>query len=327
MVPGRGPYHAGMPLRTSIACLLAAATMTRAAELEFPRQLVAFGPPSAAALFSGGGPGAWDRDLRERGWILRRGGRWHLWYTGSNPDRDPVRRLGHATSPDGLNWRRSSDRPAVPDLWVEDVCVASMTGSGGDVFRMVAEGEHDVAHLLVSRDLARWRSCGPLDIRLAAGGPIPAGPRGTPTLLLHRGAWHLLYERRDDGVWLATSRDGRTFTNVRDEPVIACGPEAYDLHGVAVDQVVCFDGRWYAYYHASPDPGRRTWQTCIAASDDLLHWEKWSGNPLLPVDPDHPKRSSGTVIHDGERIRLYTTHPDVRVRFSVDPVAADRLRR
>jgi formylglycine-generating enzyme required for sulfatase activity len=65
----------------------------------------------------------------------------------------------------------------------------------------------------------------------------------------------------------------------------------------------------------------------IAASDDLIHWKKWVGNPVLPVDPAHPKRSSATVIHDGERLRLYTTHPDVRVRFSIDPVAACRLRR
>jgi sucrose-6-phosphate hydrolase SacC (GH32 family) len=314
--------------RIAVACLLGfVATAGRAGGADPPRELVAFGPPSAASLFSGGGEDAWDRDLRERGWILRHSGRWHLWYTGSNPDRDPVRRLGHATSPDGLTWTRSSSRPVVSDRWVEDVCIVRAWDRRGEVFHMVAEGEHDVAHLLISRDLESWRPCGPLDIRLAVGGPIPDGPRGTPTLVCHRGRWHLFYERRDDGVWLATSRDGRTFTNVSDEPVLRCGPEACDRHGIAVDQIVAFDGRWYAYYHASPDPDRRTWQTCIAASDDLVHWEKWRGNPLFPVDPDHPKRSSATVIHDGERLRLYTTHPDVRVRFSVDRVAAGRFRR
>lgn len=316
-----------MPLLV-VACVLCLyGAIAEAAGEDVPPELVEFGPASAGPLFSGGGPEAWDRDLRERGWIMRHGGRWHLWYTGSNPDRDPVRRLGHATSMDGLTWRRSANRPVVSDRWVEDVCVARACGRRGDVFLMVAEGEHDVAHRLVSRDLAAWRPCGPLDIRLAAGTPIPPGPRGTPTLILHRGLWHLFYERRDDGVWLATSRDGCTFTNVRDDPVIGCGPDGYDLHGVAVDQVVRFDGRWYAYYHASPDPGRTTWQTCLAASDDLMHWRKWGGNPLLPVEPTDPKRSSATLIHDGSRLRLYTTHPDVRVRFSVDRVAAGRLTR
>jgi len=311
-----------------LACLLGLlGVAARVAAADVPAALTAFGPASSAPLFAGGGPDAWDRDLRERGWILRHGGRWHLWYTGSNPDRDPVRRLGHATSEDGLNWRRASDRPVLADQWVEDVCVARACGPRGEIFHMVAEGEHDVAHRLVSRDLAAWRRCGPLDIRLAGGEPIPLGPRGTPTLVVHRGLWHLFYERRDDGIWLATSPDGVRFTNVHDDPVIGCGPEAYDRHGVAVDQVVRFDGRWFALYHASPDPGRTTWQTCLAASDDLVNWSKWSGNPLLPVDPEHPKRSSATLIHDGTRLRLYTTHPDVRVRFSVDPVDAGRLSR
>jgi hypothetical protein len=313
--------------RIAVACLVVfLAVAARGDTSDVPRELVAFGPPSAEPLLAGGGGEAWDRDLRERGWILRHGGRWHLWYTGSNLDRDPVRRLGHATSGDGLNWTRSAG-PLLPGRWVEDVCVARASGSVGESFLMVAEGEHDIAHLLASRDLASWRPCGPLDIRLASGGAIPDGPRGTPTLWVDRGCLHLFYERRDDGVWLATSCDGCTFTNVSDEPVLACGPEAFDRHGVAVDQIVRFDGRWYAYYHASPDPDRQTWQTCIAASDDLIHWEKWVGNPVLPVDPAHPKRSSATVIHDGERLRLYTTHPDVRVRFSIDPVAACRLRR
>lgn len=316
-----------MTCRLAAACLLVVAVGAARGGDRVPPPLVDFGPVSATPLFAGGGPDAWDRDLRERGWIMRHGGRWHLWYTGSHPDRDPVRRLGHAVSADGLTWVRSAARPAVPDLWVEDVCVVRSCGPGGETFRMVAEGEHDIAHLLVSRDLATWRPCGPLDIRLAAGGPLPAGPRGTPVLLQARGAWHLFYERRDDGIWLATSRDGRVFTNVTDEPVIACGPDAYDRHAVALDQVVNLDGRWYAYYHASPDPARTTWQTCLAASDDLVHWEKWDGNPVLPVDPAHPKRSSATLIHDGERLRLYTTHPDVRVRFSVDPVDAARFRR
>jgi hypothetical protein len=301
--------------------------VARADERAFPGELVAFGPPSAAPLFSGGGPQAWDRDLRERGWIARDGDCWHLWYTGSNTDRDPIRRLGHATSDDGLNWTRDPANPLLPNHWVEDGCVVTAAGPRGRHCRwMFAEGEGDIAQLLVSRDRTRWRPCGPLDIRLRDGSPIPAGPRGTPAVWLECGVWHLYYERKDEGVWLATSRDLVTFTNISDEPVLACGPEAYDRHGIAIDQIVRFRGRYYAYYHSSSDPNRRTWQTCIATSTDLIHWEKWSGNPLFPVDPAHPKQSSATLVFDGSRHRLYTTHPDVRVRFSVDRVGSE-LRR
>jgi hypothetical protein len=287
---------------------------------EFPGVLTDFGPASAAALFAGGGPDAWDRDLRERGWIVRDGGTWHLWYTGSNHDRSPLRRLGHATSCDGLNWRRDAANPLVRDRWVEDVCVVRGAGR----WFMFAEGQDDIAHLLASRDRQRWDPAGLLDIRGTDGRPISAGPRGTPTVWCERGIWHLFYEGQDDGVWLATSRDLRTFTNVSDEPVLACGPEPYDRHGVAFDQVIRFRGRYYAYYHASPIADRSCWQTCIAMSTDLVHWEKHAGNPILPVDPLHPKRSSATLVCDGVRHRLYTTHPDVRVRFSRDPLSPER---
>lgn len=282
----------------------------------FPSELVEFGPGSASPLFSGGGADAWDRDLRERGWILREGSRWTLWYTGSNVDRDPVRRVGLATSGDGLNWVRCPANPLVADAWVEDMCVVKRLGR----YLMFAEGEHDVAHLLESADRIQWERRGPLEIRLASGEPIPDGPRGTPAVWFERGVWHLFYERMDRGVWLATGTDGRTFQNVRDEPVLACGPEPYDLHAVAFDQIVKHRGRYYAYYHSSPREDRATWQTCIAASDDLVRWEKYVGNPILPVDPAAPKRSSATLVHDGRRHRLYTTHPDVRVRFSLDLV-------
>ncbi|MFM9059153.1 MAG: glycosylase [Planctomycetaceae bacterium] len=306
-------------LANVVAAAVACGTVAAAQPVGgFPPELVEFGPPSARPLFAGGGPDAWDRDLRERGWIERQDRTWRMWYTGSNPDRDAVRRMGLATSSDGLNWTRAAAGPLVADRWVEDVCVVPACGR----LWMFAEGERDVAHLLASRDGRSWRPCGPLDIRLTTGAPIPDGTRGTPAVWLERGLWHLFYERRDEGVWLATSRDLRTFTNIRDEPILACGPDTYDRHGVAFDQIVRFRGRYYAYYHASPAADRSTWQTCIASSGDLVHWEKWRGNPLLPVDPEHPKRSSALLVHDGERHRLYTTHPDVRVRFSVRPVPA-----
>lgn len=305
--------------------MLTAALIVRAEAgdgLPFPSELVEFGPASRAPLFAGGGPDAWDRDLRERGWIMREGGRWHLWYTGSNPDRAAggpvVRRLGYATSPDGLNWIRSPANPIVPSAWVEDVCVVRQ----GGCYWMFAEGERDIAHLLSSANRLDWRLRGPLDIRLADGRPIPDGPRGTPAAWHERGVWYLFYERMDRGVWLATSRDLATFTNVSDDPVLACGPEAYDRGRIAVDQIVRYRGLYYAYYHASAAETGGEWSTSIAVSRDLVHWVKHAGNPVLPFDPEHPNRSSAMLLWDGSRHRLYTTHPDVRVRFSVDPVTA-----
>jgi hypothetical protein len=52
----------------------------------------------------------------------------------------------------------------------------------------------------------------------------------------------------------------------------------------------------------------------VAVSTDLIHWTKYAGNPLLPVTDN---RSSGMVVPDGDRFRLYTMHDRVDVYFSV----------
>ena len=54
----------------------------RGQDAPFPRELVSFGPPSAKPLLAGTGGDTWDRRMRERGWVMREGDRWHLWYTG-----------------------------------------------------------------------------------------------------------------------------------------------------------------------------------------------------------------------------------------------------
>ena len=272
---------------------------------DFPGDLVVWKPLPGNPVFQGTGlERGWDRKIRERGWILLEDGVYHLWYTGYNDDRSPNRNLGYAISIDGLSWIPWPSNPIVSTSWVEDVCVVKHEG----VYYMFAEGERDVAHLLTSTDRVTWKEQGPLDIRKVDGSPISPGPYGTPTAFVENGTWSLFYERGDRGVWLATSKDHKVWTNVQDEPVIAMGPDVYDKYAVAVDQVIKRDGVYYAYYHAnSHNPWQKDWTTNLARSKDLVHWEKYPGNPLVGNDS-----SSSVVVPVGGRLRLYTMHPEVR---------------
>jgi hypothetical protein len=272
----------------------------------FPRELVAFTPRGDAPVFEAAGPGHWDAKIRERGWVLREGGVYKLWYTGYDGTPTGRRMLGYATSPDGVTWARHPGNPLVPDHWVEDVMVVR----DGDRYLMFAEGETDRAQLLTSPDGINWERAGRLDVRLATGAPLPDGPYGTPTALRDGNRWLLFYERSDRGVWLAASDDLKVWTNVRDDPVLVPGPGAYDRDMIALNQVVRHGGRYYAYYHgcATTGPDARKWATAVAASDDLLRWEKYPGNPLLPVAAN---KSSGILVDTGAGFRLYTMHPAV----------------
>ena len=130
------------------------------------------------------------------------------------------------------------------------------------------------------------------------------------------GIWYLFYERDDSGIWLATSKDLKTWTNVQDEPVLKCGPEPYDKFAVAMNQVIKYKGLYYGYYHASAFKDWHEWSTNVAVSKDLIHWKKYANNPIVDSN-----KSSGILVNDGTRYRLYTMHPEVNVYFPVNDSA------
>lgn len=274
---------------------------------KFPPELVKFVQVGRGPVLTGE-KGKWDAAIRERGWVLREGGLWKLWYTGYDGTRDGLRMLGCATSPDGLRWTRSPRNPLYGKHWVEDMMIVK----DGGKYYMFAEGKDDRAQLLVSGDGLDWQRVGQLDVRLEDGRPIPDGPYGTPTAWHENGTWYLFYERGDRGVWLATSKDRKVWRNVQDEPVLKPGPGAYDRDLIALNQIIKHKGRYYAYYHGSArtGPKAKLWSTAVATSTDLRHWEKYPGNPLLPTAEN---RSSGIVVPDGHGFRLYTMHPAVYV--------------
>jgi hypothetical protein len=301
------------PLRAALAGLVVAGSVTLSAARppadpppdRFPPELVDWAPDPRNPLFEGTGQDTWDRDIRERGFILREADGWKLWYTGYDSRRGPMKSLGLATSPDGIRWTRYPGNPIFSEAWTEDVFVVKRDG----LYHMFAEGKGDIAHRLTSADGVHWEDEGSLDVRLRSGAPLPPGPYGTPTVWIENGTWHLFYEREDLGIWLATSTDLVVWTNVRDEPVIGLGPADYDRHAVALNQVVRHRGRYYGIYHANADPEwKGPWTTCLAVSDDLVEWEKYPGNPIIPSDD-----SSGILVEDGDGLRLYTMHPAVKL--------------
>ncbi|WP_338876910.1 glycosylase [Spirosoma sp. SC4-14] len=271
---------------------------------DFPAEMVSFTPYAKNPVFTGAGSNHWDETIRERGYILHEGNTYHLWYTGYRKTGDQTRHLGYATSPDGFSWTRYPGNPIHKQTWVEDMIVVK----SGNTYYMFAEGRDDIAHLMTSTDRIHWQEKGPIYIRYATGQPLSKGAYGTPTALKEGDKWYLFYEREDKAIWLATSTDMKVWTNVQDEPVLSAGPEPYDRYAVAVNQVVKYKNHYYAYYHASAFADWREWSTNVAMSDDLIHWKKYSGNPIVGGD-----QSSGILVNDGNRFRLYTMHPAVNV--------------
>lgn len=278
---------------------------------KFPKELVEFVPYKHNPLFSGTNADTWDKLIRERGFILAEHGIYKMWYTGYEGNDNDPKSLGYATSNDGITWKRYAQNPIFSQKWTEDMFVMKHEGK----YYMYAEGKNDIAHLLTSPDGINWEEQGNLVILSVKGDTIP-GPYGTPSVLIEDGKCYLFYERNDEGIWLATSNDKKTWENIVDEPVLKKGPEAYDSGAVASNQVIKFKGKYYMYYHGSTDANwsapeaKSLWTSNIAVSTDLVHWVKYPGNPI--VEGDH---SSPIIVPVGNKYRLYTMHNEVWLYF------------
>ncbi|MBC7229240.1 MAG: DUF11 domain-containing protein [Actinobacteria bacterium] len=69
-------------------------------------------PYEDAPVFDHGSPGDWDSDYATFGTVIPDiDGTWHLWYSGSGPAGFANQGIGHATSPDGINWTRDPENP------------------------------------------------------------------------------------------------------------------------------------------------------------------------------------------------------------------------
>ena len=272
----------------------------------FPPGLVNFAAYESNPVFSGGGAGAWDEVIRERGYILKEEDGYHMWYTGYRKDKHDTLYLGYASSPDGISWKRYEHNPVFNKSWTEDMMVVH----SDSLYIMFAEGRGDTAHMLTSTDKIHWNDHGSLKIELKNGQPLPPGPYGTPTVWREEGTWYLFYERNDSAIWLASSKDLNVWRNVQDEPVIDKGPEAYDKYGVALNQVVKHNGKYYGYYHGTAFEDWSEWSTNVAVSADLRTWKKYDANPIMKEN-----KSSGILVHDGSQFRLYTMHPEVCLHF------------
>jgi hypothetical protein len=281
------------------------------ATAEFPPELVDWQPHHGNPVFTAKCAGHWAVKIRERGWILRENDCYHLWFTGYDGTREGIKRLGYATSSDGLRWTPAAKNPLCRDRWVEDVMVLKC----GDTYYMFAEGaDNNHAEMLTSTDRVEWKWQGSLDIRLADGNRRPNEPCGTPTVWYENDRWYLFYERLDQGVWLATSKnpDSLVWINVQDAPVLVPGPAAYDQQLVAIDQIIKHRGAYFAFYHGSGNEIPRTWNTNVARSLDLVHWQKFPGNPIVD------DKSSGIVVPVVHGLRLYTMHDQIDVFDPLD---------
>ena len=110
----------------------------------------------------------------------------------------------------------------------------------------------------------------------------------SPEVVAKDGVIHIFFvnERTNDGysIYSAQSKDGYQFEMPRNEPVLSFGPtNAWDDKEVTTPRIMELEGTYYMVYaglnhHDQKDIPRAFG---LARSDDLVHWEKYPGNPVF----------------------------------------------
>lgn len=202
---------------------------------------------------------SWEDDVN-RPSLLKRPDGYHLWYTGQAKGHSAI---GHATSPDGVTWTRTSDKPVLsPEAPWEKVAVMCPDVSWDDAarqYRMYYSGgeqyEPDAIGLATSPDGLTWTKS-PHNPIFAADAAHPWEQRKvTACQVVRHGDWHYMFyigfrDVDHAQIGLARSRDGLTaWQRHPANPIIRPTPNGWD-HDACYKPAVIFDGRrWLLWYN------------------------------------------------------------------------------
>jgi len=240
-----------------------------------------------------GSAGEWDR-MSYVNTVVQVDGTYHLYYMGkesvqvSPEDWD----IGHAMSPDGVNWVKDPANPVVArgdqGEWDSGgVGVAAVIHDGTE-FRMWfngGDGEVDAVGYATSPDGTTWT-------KYEANPVMSAGTVGTfddggawPGTVIYNGETYRMWytgARDSDGfIWTigyAESADGFEWTH-RQEPVIES--DTVMDQWLAYAPTVVFDGSVYRMWYAGSS-GAGTFNIGYAESTDGVVWTKYWDNPVGP---------------------------------------------
>ena len=201
----------------------------------------------------------WEDDIN-RPVVVKRENGYHLWYTGQAKGRS---RIGYATSPDGVTWKRMSDKPVLSPakpwekvavmcphvLWDADARQFRMWYSGGE------QNEPDAIGYATSPDGVTWTKNGANPVF----GPDPNSAweehKVTACQVEKRDGWHLMFyigfrDEEHAQIGIARSRDGiANWRRHPANPIVRPGENKWD-HDACYKPYALFDGKkWLLWYN------------------------------------------------------------------------------
>jgi predicted GH43/DUF377 family glycosyl hydrolase len=248
---------------------------------------------------------------------IREGGRYHMWYSGSDLVPNDHHMIGYAQSPDGISWERHSDPVLVPpDPMGYYTTPAILRDARGEVLREDGNLRMWFTGKPFSPDLFLATSADGVDWTMHSHEPI-ARDVYCPTVIFDEGIYRMWYTHATEEPFVimhATSEDGVDWALER-EPVMA-STEPWEHPNMLYPFVLKREE--YEMYYTSF--GYRICELALARSEDGIGWTKGDG-PILSPDPasswDSIYCSNASVLigPDGRDRMYYASRIDMEHKY------------
>jgi predicted GH43/DUF377 family glycosyl hydrolase len=217
--------------------------------------------------------------------LLLMGDTYYLYYSGQQQGHN---RIGVATIPrnqfDGFTWKFSL-RPLInvgaagsPD---EMHCLDPATVLVKSRVFLYYTGVDSLGHqticLTISSDGTRFTKY--------EKNPVLTGC--DPEVVYSKNTFYLFFRRSMPGkegfeIHYATSPDGFHFTEPTTDPVLSVGSKgSWDSFSLQTPRIFSEGNLFYMVYCGSDRYKEYPWNAGLATSRDLIHWEKYTGNPIF----------------------------------------------
>jgi predicted GH43/DUF377 family glycosyl hydrolase len=303
----------GIVLMASIVLCSAGPLMGQTAWQQYPGNPV-IGP---------GDPGTWDESGVAVLAVVFYDGAHHMWYTSYSPDEEGMTDVGHATSPDGIDWTRDPDpvlTRGAPGEWDERQLWGAAVIHDGTQFHMWYEGE-DAAGIFrcgyaTSPDGSVWTKYAGNPV-MVEGEPGSWDFRGVgpKTVIVDGDRYRMWYHGtggQPSGIRLfhAESSNGINWTK-HGPPVLDYSEAGWDSAWLA-NPVVIFDGSIYHMWYGGSDVASPAFEDGksigYASSPDGIAWTKFDGNPLVEASSGYAHTYS--AVFDGSTFHMWYTYFD-----------------
>ncbi len=261
-------------------------------------------------------PGAWAPGGPGNAIVVIVGETYHMWFTGTDEGQYNEIGIGHATSPDSVEWTMDPANPVLnvgtDGEWDDHYLIGGAVIHDGTTFHMWytgSSGEVEPEHIgyATSPDGSTWT-------KYADNPVMDAGPPGSwdslwlgaTAMIIDGGTYKMWYSGSPGNVTntkigYAESLDGLAWTK-HPEPVLESGeyPGAWEV-GVLNPSVV-FDGTTYHMWYAGDYPTDYT-KVGYAYSADGIVWTKHRDNPVHVNLGENIYQVS--VLRDGTAWRMW----------------------